>query len=381
MMRALMRWIEGGLKHRQHTSSAVLYTLATVPMLMVLWGLQAYALSDAQALAHYRPGALPWAQHLLTGLIVWQVACGVYAWWSRDRMDEERPLLAWCTVTPTLLGLLALSIAYGLKDTPMGMVVIEELVVARALFPLRILRPALVLGVAMIMGYEWAHAQGMVGDSPLLSAPVFRGVALDPWWALWLRVVLHTSLWPFALGVFFLFNSLARHRVDLETLARTDMLTGLANRREFMTRLADESHRQARAGHACTVVVCDIDHFKRINDQYGHPAGDAVLAEVGRLLRTGVRQHLDLAARIGGEEFALILPETDVQGGQRVAEKLARALKAHPFTANGQTWHVTLSAGVAEVQGGRGEMALRAADAQLYAAKAAGRDRVASALA
>jgi diguanylate cyclase (GGDEF)-like protein len=376
---ALLRWIEVGLKERTHTTSAVLFALATVPMLSMLWGLQAYPLSDPETRLHYHADTLQAAQHLLTALIIWQVGIAAYAWMTRERADEHRPLLAFWTVTPTLLVLTLLSIGYGLKDTPMGMVVVEELVVARALFVLRDVRASLVLGALMLVGYEWGMAHALVGDAPMLVAPVFVGRELDPWWGLWLRVVLYASVWPFSMGVFFLFASMARYRSDLETLARTDMLTGLANRREFMAKLTEEAHRQARSAQACSLVMLDIDHFKRINDEHGHPAGDAVLAQVGRMLRSGVREKVDVAARVGGEEFALLLPETDLQGASRVAHKLLAALKNHAFEYQGQTLNVTLSAGVAEVEGGRGELALRAADVNLYAATQAGRDRVVAA--
>jgi diguanylate cyclase (GGDEF)-like protein len=125
-----------------------------------------------------------------------------------------------------------------------------------------------------------------------------------------------------------------------------------------------------------SVVMIDVDHFKRVNDAHGHPAGDAVLERLGTLIRQSLRQDIDLGGRMGGEEFALLLPETDLSGAQTVALKLRDAMREECFEHGGQVFNVTISAGVAEVHGDQGTQALRVADERLYRAKALGRDRV-----
>ena len=158
-------------------------------------------------------------------------------------------------------------------------------------------------------------------------------------------------------------------------------LTGLANRREFMTGLERESMRQARSGRPLSVVLFDIDHFKRINDTWGHPVGDEVLARIGTLLRAHTREQVDTAARYGGEEFVLLLPDTGLEGAQLVAEKIASRLRDEVFDAVGQRFMVTQSVGIAQVVEGDGGWALRVADRNLYQAKQAGRDRIVASMA
>jgi diguanylate cyclase (GGDEF)-like protein len=159
--------------------------------------------------------------------------------------------------------------------------------------------------------------------------------------------------------------------------ASTDSLTGLANRRMFDEELALEWRRADRVGDSLALVLLDLDDFKCVNDAHGHQAGDAVLRAVGAILGQGVRQ-LDLAGRYGGEEFALILPETDLAGAQRLAERLRVTLEsAATELPNGVKLTTTASFGVAvkgELRGA--EDLIAAADEELYAAKRAGKNRV-----
>lgn len=165
----------------------------------------------------------------------------------------------------------------------------------------------------------------------------------------------------------------AESRAEMERMASTDALTGLANRRAFEARLAGEVGRAAAAGHPLSLVMVDMDHFKRVNDEYGHEAGDATLRELAARLRGGLRDG-DMVARVGGEEFVCILPGAGLDAALRRAELLRARVSATPFPGVGPQ---TLSAGVAELLPGEsGEALLRAADARLYAAKEAGRDRV-----
>jgi diguanylate cyclase (GGDEF)-like protein len=161
------------------------------------------------------------------------------------------------------------------------------------------------------------------------------------------------------------------------TQASTDSLTGLANRRMFDEELALEWRRADRVGDSLALVLLDLDDFKRVNDAHGHQAGDAVLRAVGEILGSGVRQ-VDLAGRYGGEEFALILPETDLAGAQRLAERLRVALEnAATEIPSGDTLTTTASFGVA-VKGEleSAEDLVAATDEALYAAKRAGKNRV-----
>ncbi len=162
-------------------------------------------------------------------------------------------------------------------------------------------------------------------------------------------------------------------RDQLATLAGTDDLTGLPNRRTFTERLAAEIERARADDTPVSLVMLDIDHFKRVNDTYGHPAGDRVLMGVAAQLFANVRDT-EVVARVGGEEFAWILPETDGVGAVVAAERLRRHIAHVTFDGVGT---VTVSMGVCELGDARTPSdLLRLADAALYEAKESGRDRV-----
>ncbi|WP_375459392.1 diguanylate cyclase [uncultured Enterovirga sp.] len=167
---------------------------------------------------------------------------------------------------------------------------------------------------------------------------------------------------------------------QLAELATVDALTGLANRRLFDERLAQEWRRAARSGRPVGAVIVDIDHFKAFNDTYGHPEGDSCLRRVARVIGSGLRTG-DLAARVGGEEFALLLPGADIHRTLHVARLLRLGIEsvAVPHAGN-PAGIVTVSAGAVSLlpaRGGPSEDILRLADEALYRAKRAGRNRVA----
>lgn len=172
----------------------------------------------------------------------------------------------------------------------------------------------------------------------------------------------------------------ARAYGHLREHAERDALTGLHNRRVFDARLAAEESHYHRYLRPTALALVDIDHFKRINDTYGHEAGDTVLREVSAILRASVR-GVDLAARFGGEEFVVLLPETNLVGARDFAERLRRSVEAAEIDWNGQRIPVRISAGISacpECTPGP-KMLVASADAALYASKAAGRNRVTAA--
>ena len=169
----------------------------------------------------------------------------------------------------------------------------------------------------------------------------------------------------------------ARIYQQVEELAVTDGLTSLANHRRFQEKLREEFARAVRHPEPVSLVLLDLDHFKKINDRYGHPAGDAVLRGLARILKTSARE-IDLAARYGGEEFALLLPNTDSGGAVKLAERIRKLTEqsAFPIEGGGKIG-VTVSAGVAcfPEDAGNPQELLERADYSLYVAKEKGRNR------
>jgi diguanylate cyclase (GGDEF)-like protein len=185
--------------------------------------------------------------------------------------------------------------------------------------------------------------------------------------AVYVYVTLSTLL------VFFLFGYVVGRQADrLLELSQTDPLTGLGNARVLEERMREETARASRYRHPLSLLFIDVDGLKRINDRAGHTAGDAALRRVASALREAARRT-DLAARWGGDEFALLAPETGSDAGALLGERI-RALVGRPGAEP-----ITVSVGVATLDGGPGSSAQRlreTADAALYAAKRQGRNRV-----
>jgi len=173
---------------------------------------------------------------------------------------------------------------------------------------------------------------------------------------------------------------LAQLNQELSVQSQTDALTGLANRRAFDQRLAEEVSRAARHYMPLALLMVDIDHFKAYNDHYGHPAGDACLRQVATVLRECAGRPIDLVARLGGEEFAVLLPHQGSADAVQVAERCLRAIEAAAIAHAGSSVapHVTVSIGVAQLikPAQDGAALLAAADAALYLSKRQGRRRV-----
>jgi diguanylate cyclase (GGDEF)-like protein len=184
------------------------------------------------------------------------------------------------------------------------------------------------------------------------------------------------AFFAFSALLLFQLEQLDAQRRALEELSITDPLTKVANRRRFGECLDEEVQRRQRSGRPFCVMLCDADHFKKVNDTWGHHAGDHVLKHLAQVLRDSVRADIDVVGRLGGEEFGVLLPETSLAAGTEVAERIVARMRAHEFEEDGQRFRVTLSIGLVESRAEDGEASLRLADANLYRAKSGGRDQV-----
>ncbi|QXL84507.1 GGDEF domain-containing protein [Comamonas sp. NLF-1-9] len=186
--------------------------------------------------------------------------------------------------------------------------------------------------------------------------------------------------WPIALGYYTMRRVQRLQRMQFalrETLRRQaaiDPLTGLYNRREFHHRAAQEVARARREGSNLSMLMFDLDHFKRINDRYGHAAGDAVLQAVADLARS-VFRYCDVVCRVGGEEFIVLLPASNLDAAARAAERFLQRLRASDIVFGGQRLPVRATLGAATLGTRSLDGLMRLADSALYAGKQAGRDR------
>jgi diguanylate cyclase (GGDEF)-like protein len=169
----------------------------------------------------------------------------------------------------------------------------------------------------------------------------------------------------------------ARLLSKVEYLATTDSLSGLYNRRYLFDLARIEVERSSRYGCNLTAVILDIDHFKRVNDTFGHPVGDQVIQGVGELLKKSLRT-VDIIGRYGGEEFVFLLPETDLPQAEQVATRLCQKFEHTVFNTTGGAISITISLGVARLEPENPDLShlLDCADKAMYRAKQTGRNKV-----
>lgn len=322
-----------------------------------------------------RPAVLAGLNTFVIGAVLLDIAIAAWLWPRRSRPDPLPGLMILVALVQALT-YVAMGIVYGPLTSAISTVMISALVVGLALLGQRPTLIGFVVAIVLITINDWLILCGVLPYAPALVPGTFVDGQPVAWWRQWQDFTFFAAL-LIGIGLIVpLFARLDRQREQLEALSRTDTLTRLSNRRHFMEHLGIERQRRDRYGQGFCVVLCDADHFKRVNDTWGHQAGDEVLREMGRLLNTGLRIPGDVAARLGGEEFALLLTDCRESEARNVCERLRRQLAAVRFRGGPATFNVTLSMGVVECRSGDEEDALRQADLNLYRAKAEGRDRV-----
>lgn len=262
---------------------------------------------------------------------------------------------------------LAFGAAASIQDVGVGNGIATYLAVCMGTAVLSLVRPAfsaLVFGGAFLV--FWAILRGQTIDTTLLASLQIQAIA----------VVLIAQL--ISVMMWHQYTRTVLLQRQLEFLAERDTLTGLYNRRKFMQLAEQALGRAARTPGSTCVLMVDLDFFKRVNDQHGHPVGDLVLREVASRLAAHVR-NTDILARMGGEEFIVLLPDTDRAGALTLAEKLRVAVRDHPLELPGLQVAMTASLGVTGLpahQKAPLDSLYATADQALYAAKQQGRDQV-----
>jgi diguanylate cyclase (GGDEF)-like protein len=231
-------------------------------------------------------------------------------------------------------------------------------------------------------GIERFYTFTQVGDLPLILNVALATQEIEAEWRVRALVIgaVVLVLCGLTIGLSLLFGRELRRRAAVEAelarLSHTDALTGLANRRRFEDALAEAFDGLRAGSEPLSLLIVDADHFKRYNDRYGHAVGDTVLRALAGALSASVHRPDDLVARVGGEEFALLLPSTDADGALRIAEKIHAEVAALAIGSAGiGAETVTVSIGLATAPHGRPADLFGRADAALYEAKATGRNR------
>ncbi|WP_053078590.1 sensor domain-containing diguanylate cyclase [Methylobacterium tarhaniae] len=246
------------------------------------------------------------------------------------------------------------------------------------------------IGIAQSDGIERLYTFTRVGDTPLHLTVALSTREIEVEWRQKAQVIVAVvlALCVVAVGLALLVRWELRRRnaaeAELAQLSRTDALTGLPNRRAFEEAFGRAFAEASRRGGPVTLLAVDADHFKRYNDRYGHAVGDRVLQGLARALSDAARRPSDLVARVGGEEFAILLPGADAEGAAHVAERVHEAVAGLVVETEGESvGRITVSIGLAlglPRQSGTLADLFGLADAALYEAKATGRNRTCYAL-
>jgi diguanylate cyclase (GGDEF)-like protein len=267
--------------------------------------------------------------------------------------------------------------AIGPYTSPFVMLILLAAVFGLLVFPLQPVLLALATFTGLLVGSTIAERAGIIPYAPLIaSSPLHHGRPFTSWILSLGAIPLIAS--AVVLGLFAIVIGQWRDRETLlRDLVKTDYLTGVDNRRSFIERGEIEFARARRFEKPLTIVLFDVDHFKAVNDNYGHHTGDEILKVVARLLAEEVRRH-DVIARYGGEEFALLLAETDEAQAGILGERCRRKIENARFALSGSAFSMTVSVGIAsypreDVR--KIEQLIALADKALYQAKEAGRNK------
>ncbi len=371
MAQAIQRFLDD----TTHASRSLLALAVSAPFIAVYFVAHQIGLANEAVQASVRLPVV-WGLQVCLGLGL-LVSVVMFLWfWPRRHLREHFPVAE--LIVAVNIGLLYDAIAFcaGLFTAGPVLVLMGVLTIGLMLFERRTMVIAFALCSGLLVVFDLLAIADAVPYALALTPQAFEGHEPLWWWKLWRSSVLYVGAVVVVALVMTLFGWLDALHAQLNHLSVTDALTGLFNRRAFMARLHAELLRQRRTQRPLCVVLIDADHFKQINDRLGHLGGDAVLQSLSAMLLLGVRAPTDLVARLGGEEFALLLPDTRLDEAQAVCARLQQRLRERRWMDGAESLTLTLSMGAVESLGQSAEAILRQADAHLYQAKQTGRDRV-----
>jgi diguanylate cyclase (GGDEF)-like protein len=352
-----------------------LAVFAATPFFIILFIAHGMALADPEIRLALHVPSVVFLQGVLAVCVGINAAVLLTLWPHRHLHDPvPRATLLVCLSIGT--GYTVLTMWAGTFTAGSNLVLVGVLAIGLLLFDIQPMVVAYVFCVAMLALQDLGVVLGWWSYAPALMPLAFEGGRAKWWFDLWREFALVGGYVVLLSLLLLLFGRLDALHQQLTRLSYTDGLTGLANRRRFMELLEAEVARQRRTGRPLCVVLIDADHFKSVNDRFGHHAGDDVLRALARIMMGTVRAPTDLAARLGGEEFALILPDTVQADAEAVCARLRAQLSHCLFGELPQCFQVTVSIGVIESRGQDVERILQEVDQQLYRAKSGGRDQV-----
>ena len=277
------------------------------------------------------------------------------------------------------LGVIFFSYATGLYTTQIATLLVTGVALGLPLLHRGAIARSVILGIIVLTVVLTLDHLNRIPYAPIFTDPPVdatgRPAGALRYWQMTLLVLAPAIVW---LVVNALLVRWREREALLRDLAITDSLTGLYNRRRFFEYFESECLRSQRSSRPVSLIICDLDHFKNVNDQYGHNVGDLALRHVAAILRSEVRQGIDRVGRFGGEELVILLPETDLEPASAIAERMRAHLENTSLATGNGELTVTASFGVACAIGesAQADTLLEEADNMLYRAKQRGRNRV-----
>src|SRR5690606_25896790 len=277
------------------------------------------------------------------------------------------------------LSLCYFSYTIGTMTLPTGAALAGTPVVGFILLNRTAVMVALCISLLANIGLSYASALGIIPYAPTIRDAQIVGGDLALFWATMMYLFTAPHIILMIMLSYYLLRRWREREDEVRLLSMTDSLTGVSNRRSILSHLNREQDRSRHFGPGLSVIMVDMDHFKHINDTWGHPVGDRVLVEAAKVLKEAVRQN-DMVGRFGGEEFLIVLPGTDIEGARFLAERCRERINKLQFEmADGTMLRLTVSLGLYCNMENRNisvDEMLRLADDALYQAKRNGRNQV-----
>jgi len=378
-VRSLFEQIGHPLRWRAVDKCLATVTIA-IPLYLSSYILILYVRAHPERLPYYNHEFLPfylrWHEVVIAG---WLILGAVGLYQRQKERDSQIYAAAACQYGCITTAIFMYFPGYSTSPYLMG--ILGAGIMVFMFFTMRQALWGLFSLLTIYTGLTVLIAAGIIPEGPLLSGPPYENGRISVFW-----VVVNSSICLMlavlmVIGVAFVVYQWHDRQARLDELSRTDPLTGLANRRHFFRTLRNELARAVRLGRPISLILCDTDKFKQINDTHGHQAGDEVLTRIAAIMEGSLRTGIDTAGRIGGDEFAILLSETGIDGAKALAGRILDAVRRESFDRNGASYSTSLSIGAIACDEDIPELdtLVEAADLLLYRAKNEGRNRIVAA--